>query len=236
MDRAPASGAGCWEFEPPRARQSNTQRKAKDLYKIYQTLFAAFGPQHWWPARTRFEVIVGAILTQNTTWLNVEKAIENLRKARLLNLKALAAISTQKLYPFLRPTGYYRIKARRLKATIDFLFKRGQGNLNRFFSQPLEQARKELLSVKGIGPETADSILLYAGKKPIFVIDAYTRRIFERLKILQPGESYEHIQKLFMTNLSRHRDLYNEYHALIVRLGKEVCKNKPLCKLCPLSY
>lgn len=211
-------------------------QKPKDLYKIYRLLFKAFGPQHWWPARTRFEVIVGAILTQNTTWLNVEKAVENLRKARLLNLKALAAASTRKLYPFLRPTGYYRIKARRLKAAINFLSKRGQGNLNRFFSQPLEQARKELLSVKGIGPETADSILLYAGKKPIFVIDAYTRRIFERLKILQAGESYDHIQRLFMANLPRRTGLYNEYHALIVRLGKEICRTKPRCETCPLNH
>lgn len=210
-------------------------QKPKDLYKIYRLLFKAFGPQSWWPARTRFEVIVGAILTQNTTWLNVEKAIENLRKARLLNLKALSITSTRKLYPFLRPTGYYRIKARRLKATINFLSKRYQGNLNRFFREPFEQARKELLSVKGVGPETADSILLYAGKKPIFVIDAYTRRIFERLKILRPGDSYEDIQRLFMANLPRRTGLYNEYHALIVRLGKDICRTRPRCHLCPLN-
>lgn len=212
------------------------KRKAKDLYKIYQTLFEAFGPQQWWPARTRFEVIVGAILTQNTTWANVERAVENLRKARLLNLKALAAASTQRLYPFLRPTGYYRIKARRLKAAINFLSERYQENLNRFFKEPLCSARPRLLSVKGIGPETADSILLYAGKKPVFVVDAYTRRIFERLRILHRGDSYEGIQRLFMANLPRRTGLYNEYHALIVRLGKDVCRKKPRCEICPLNH
>ena len=206
------------------------------MYKIYKKLFNAFGPQKWWPGKTRFEVIVGAVLTQNTAWGNVEKAIKNLRKAGLLNLKALANMPAQKLYPLLRPSGYYRIKAKRLKALVNFLSGRYDGNLNKFFKEPLEKARGDLLSVNGIGPETADSILLYAVGKTIFVVDAYTRRIFERLGYFNPNVSYEYIQKLFMENLPKDTQLYNEYHALIVRMGKDICKTKPQCEKCPLKW
>ena len=180
-------------------------------------------------------MIVGAILTQNTAWSNVEKAIKNLRKANALNLNTLAKIPTQKLYPLLRPSGYYRIKAKRLKSVVKFFYNDYYGNLNHFFKEPVEKIREELLSVKGIGPETADSILLYAGKKPVFVVDAYTRRIFECAGIVPSGASYEDIQRLFMKNLPRDTRLYNEYHALIVRLGKDICKTKPRCKICPLK-
>jgi len=209
--------------------------KSKNLYKIYQILFNAFGHQGWWPGKTKFEIIIGAVLTQNTAWSNVEKAIKNLRKAKLLNLKALSNIPSRKLYPLLRPSGYYRIKAKRLKSVINFLCTKYHGNLNQFFKMPLEKAREELLSVKGIGPETADSILLYAGKKPVFVVDAYTRRIFERLGHLKPKASYEDIQGLFMENLPKNTQIYNEYHALIVRLGKDICRTKPRCEICPLK-
>ncbi len=212
------------------------KKKPKNLYKIYQVLFNAFGPQRWWPGKTRFEVIVGAILTQNTAWSNVEKAIANLRKANALNLNTLANIPTQKLYPLLRPSGYYRIKSTRLKSVVNFFYNDYHGNLNHFFKEPVEKIREELLNVKGIGPETADSILLYAGEKTVFVVDAYTRRIFERLGHLKPKASYEHIQKLFMENLPRDTALYNEYHALIVRLGKDICRTKPRCNICPLVW
>ncbi|MBL7170908.1 MAG: endonuclease III domain-containing protein [Candidatus Omnitrophica bacterium] len=202
---------------------------------IFRILFKSFGPQGWWPGKTRFEVIVGAILTQNTAWSNVEKAIKNLRSAKLLNLKALSNIPSRKLYPLLRPSGYYRIKTKRLKSVVNFLCVNYQANLNQFFKMPLEKAREELLSVNGIGPETADSILLYAGKKPVFVVDAYTRRIFECAGIVPRGASYEDIQRLFMKNLPRDTQIYNEYHALIVRLGKDICKTKPQCSICPLG-
>ena len=165
----------------------------------------------------------------------MEKAIKNLRSAKLLNLKALSNIPSRKLYPLLRPSGYYRIKTKRLKSVVNFLCVNYQANLNQFFKMPLEKAREELLSVKGIGPETADSILLYAGKKPVFVVDAYTRRIFECAGIVPPGASYEDIQRLFMKNLPRDTQIYNEYHALIVRLGKDICKTKPQCSICPLG-
>jgi len=165
----------------------------------------------------------------------VEKAIKNLREMKLLSLKALVDMPTQKLYPLLRPSGYYRIKAKRLKSVVRFLYNNYHGNLNQFFKEPLERVREELLSVKGIGQETADSILLYAGKKPIFVVDAYTRRIFECAGIFQSGSSYEDIQRLFMQNLPKDVQLYNEYHALIVRLGKDICRTKPRCEICPLK-
>lgn len=212
-----------------------SKRKNKDLYEIYKLLFNAFGPQGWWPARTRFEIIVGAILTQNTAWPNVEKAIKNLQKAGLLDLHALYRTSSYNLYPLLRPSGYYRIKAKRLKCLVKFLQDKYSGNLNELFREPLEKLRRELLEVNGIGQETADSILLYAGKKPIFVVDAYTRRILGHIGILRHRERYEDIQKLFMENIPKDIKIYNEYHALIVRLGKDICRKKPLCGVCPLN-
>jgi endonuclease-3 related protein len=211
------------------------KRRAKDLYEIYLTLFNAFGRQRWWPGRTRFEIMAGAVLTQNTAWSNVKKAIKNLRSAGLLDLKALSGVPPHKLHILIKPSGYYRIKSIRLKSLVEFLNNKYQGNLDRFFSEPLETAREKLLSVKGIGPETADSILLYAGKKPVFVVDAYTRRIFEHSGILQPGATYESIQRLFMQNLPYDVNLYNEYHALIVRLGKDICRTKPRCNICPFN-
>ncbi|MBU4346782.1 MAG: endonuclease III domain-containing protein [Candidatus Omnitrophica bacterium] len=203
---------------------------------IYRKLYSHFGPQHWWPADTPFEVIVGAILTQNTNWLNVEKAINNLRKHKLLEQRKLYRLSKKRLSTLIKPTGYFNIKAQRLKAFLNFLFKSYQGNIQKILLINTRDLRLQLLSINGIGPETADSILLYALKKPVFVVDAYTRRILLRHRLVKKNASYGEIQNLFMQNLKSNVKLFNEYHALLVRLGKEVClKNKPKCDICPLN-
>ena len=229
------------------------------LEKIYKKLFAAFGPQHWWPGDTPFEVIVGAILTQNTAWKNVEKAIHNLKKAKVLQPKKMHDLSERELAKLIRPAGYFNIKAKRLKYFLNYLFDNYSGSLDRMFygaSRPcrrknkrqhgcldpngntvasIHKLRKELLQVNGIGPETADSILLYAGNHPVFVVDAYTKRIFSRHQVIKEDTDYHDIQKLFMDNLPHNIKMFNEYHALIVRIGKDFCRNrKPLCSRCPL--
>jgi len=208
---------------------------ARHLENIYQRLYSKFGPQKWWPARTRFEVIVGAILTQNTNWGNVEKAIENLRRARLLAPQRLHNVSLVELAGLIKPAGYFNIKAKRLKNFIDFFFREYNGQLKAMAKEKLGVLRKKLLEVNGIGPETADSILLYACDKPIFVVDAYTKRILSRHNIIQPDADYHALQKLFMESLKNESKMFNEYHALIVRLGKDFCKTKPLCDRCPIN-
>ena len=201
------------------------------LTRIYKKLYRRFGPQHWWPARTRFEVIVGAVLTQNTAWRNVEKAIDNLRRHKLLSLEKMLAADTRRLARCIKPAGYFNIKAQRLKNVVQFL-RHDAACLKQFDTISL---RKRLLEVNGVGPETADSILLYAFDRPSFVVDAYTRRIFSRLGIVQQKDSYDCVKAVFENNLARKRALFNEYHALIVRLGKEHCtKNNPACTTCPL--
>jgi len=208
----------------------------KKLDLIYKKLYTYFGPQHWWPGGTPFEVIVGAILTQNTNWQNVQKAINNLKEHNLLLPGKLYRLSQAKLASLIRPAGYYNIKARRLKAFLSFFFKVYQGNLKKIISIATPILRQQLLSVNGIGPETADSILLYALNKPIFVIDAYTKRILSRHGISKEGASYDEAQNLFMQNLKKEVKLFNEYHALLVRLGKEFClKHKTKCDICPLK-
>ena len=203
---------------------------------IYQKLFRHFGPQSWWPGETPFEVIVGAILTQNTNWQNVAKAIENLKKAKVLTPKKIHSLPADQLAQLIRPSGYFNIKAKRLREFLNFLFKNYRGSLKKMFSRPLEDLRKEILSVKGIGPETADSILLYAGGLPVFVVDAYTKRIFSRQKLLSEEAEYHQVQELFTRSLKKDVQLYNEYHALIVRLGKDFCKKtKPKCEICPIK-
>lgn len=207
-----------------------------NIKDVYRKLYLRFGPQHWWPGDSPFEVIVGAILTQNTNWQNVSKAIANLKEARVLNPKKLYCLSEAKLAELIRPSGYYNIKAKRLKFFLDFLFKNYGGSLKRMFSRPLDNLRNEILGIKGVGPETADSILLYAGGFPIFVVDAYTKRIFSRYKLIAEDSDYVEVQGMFMQNLKKDVKLYNEYHALIVRLGKEICKkNNPKCEICPLK-
>jgi endonuclease III related protein len=207
----------------------------KMLMKIYRKLYRAYGPRHWWPGETSFEVMVGAILTQNTSWRNVEKAIQKLKGKGILNPEGIHRLKKSELAPLIRSSGYYRIKADRLKAFIDFLYEEFDGNLQKMRKRKLEELRERLLGVKGIGPETADSILLYGLKKSIFVVDAYTKRILSRHGIISEKASYEEVQKLFMSYLPHDERLFNEYHALIVHLGKWVCKKTPRCDICPLK-
>lgn len=223
-----------------------------DLYWVYKKLFNAFGPQGWWPTtapdenkpvhrgkppgleRERFEIIIGAILTQNTSWRNVEKALENLIKKKMIDVNTIAACEDTRLAELIRPAGYYNQKARRLKDFASFLLTEYDGKTINLFSHDLETLREKLLCLKGIGPETADSIILYAAQKPIFVIDAYTIRILRRLGFEVKG--YEDAQKLFMSNLPNDVKVFKEYHALLVHLGKNYCKKqKPLCNSCPLT-
>ena len=210
-------------------------RSVKELSAIYHRLLRFFGEQEWWPAETPFEVIVGAILTQNTAWRNVEQAIENLKAEGVLTPQGLRSIDEARLAGLIHPAGYYNVKAKRLKGLITFLDKEYGGDLQRMFAEPLASLRGKILMVKGVGPETADSILLYAAEKPIFVIDAYTRRVLSRHGMLSDGASYGDIQDLFMRSLPLDVSLYKEYHALFVRLAKTFCKTKPLCTGCPLE-
>jgi len=202
---------------------------------IYQRLFHRFGQQHWWPGETPFEVAIGAILTQNTNWQNVEKAITNLKNAGILSPLGIRKVSAKRLAHLIRPAGYYNLKSARLKEFIGFLFKGYNGRLDFMRKQKTSSLRIELLNINGIGPETADSILLYALGKPIFVIDAYTRRIFSRHRIISEDTGYSEIQQFFMQSLPRSVKLFNEYHALLVKVGKEYCKRIPRCKGCPLA-
>lgn len=230
----------------------------------YNALLARYGPQNWWPARSRFEVIVGAYLTQNTNWSNVERAISNLRRARLLSLNAMRKAPLAELEALIRPSGYFRQKARKLKTFIAFLDQQYSGSLGRMFLQPTEKLRAELLALNGVGPETADSILLYAGNHPVFVVDAYTRRVLLRHGIIGEKTSYEEIRAMIELAISssgaeslvvqaavpdpRHSisrmsssarstlaQHYNEFHALIVRVGNHACRTKPNCEGCPLQ-
>jgi endonuclease-3 related protein len=190
---------------------------------------------HWWPARTPFEVIVGAILTQSTAWVNVERAIANLRGARLLSLGAMGRVSAARLAGLVRPSGYFRQKAKKLKAFVRFLQRNYSGSLTRMFETPTAQLREQLLEVHGIGPETADSILLYAGEHPVFVVDAYTHRIFERHALVEGKPDYERVRAFVESSLPRDSALFNEFHALIVNTGKNWCrKGAPRCDGCPL--
>ncbi len=205
------------------------------LLDIYQALLDAFGPQHWWPGESPFEVMVGAVLAQNTAWTNVSRAIANLRDEGLLSLPAMAALPLEELARRIRPSGYFNQKALRLKHLVLHV-ERHHTDLETFFNQEAGALREELLGLKGIGPETADSILLYAAAKPIFVVDAYTHRILSRHHLVAEEADYHAIQELFMDNLPEAVPLYNEYHALLVRLGKEYCKkSNPRCDECPIQ-
>jgi endonuclease-3 related protein len=203
--------------------------------EIYERLFQAFGPRHWWPGETPFEVMVGAILTQNTSWINVEKAIRRLKEEGHLTAAAIHRLKRSELASLIRSSGTYRIKADRLKTFTTFLFERYGGKISRMKKGPARTLRVRLLEVKGIGPETADSILLYALGKPIFVVDAYTKRILSRHGIVSEKASYEEIQQLFMDHLPVEERLFNEYHALLVYLGKRICQKVPKCDICPLK-
>lgn len=219
---------------------------------LYDLLLESFGHQQWWPvdqryhqrygSDPRFEIMIGAILTQNTAWTNVEKALENLKKQRIFTLQAMTQIEEETLKSLIQPSGFFNQKAQRLKFFAAYLENSYEGNLQRFLSRDTSETRQELLSLKGIGPETADSILLYAGNHPVFVVDAYTRRICQRLPLLVQSDSYDDIQRFFekelSTSLSKKElvPVYKEFHALLVQLAKQYCsKKKPNCSACPLN-
>jgi endonuclease-3 related protein len=208
--------------------------------KVYQQLFDRYGPQHWWPGDTPFEVMVGAILTQNTAWTNVEKAIANLKAEQCLDARCIVDLPHEQIAALIKPAGYFNIKTKRLKNFCQwYLEQGGKKLLGRWDNQAL---RHGLLSVNGVGPETADDMMLYAFGRPVFVIDAYTRRLFERLGLVTGDETYEELRLLFESKLSRNESnrkvlaqLYNEYHALIVIHAKDFCRKRPLCGECCLQ-
>ncbi len=206
------------------------------LHEYYNSLFTAFGPQHWWPGKTQFEVIVGAILTQNTSWTNVARAIENLRGEGLLAPAAIERVPLGRLEILTRPSGYFRQKARKLKAFCAFLRAEYRGSLKRMFETPTIVLREKLLGVFGIGPETADSILLYAGEHPVFVVDAYTKRMLARHGWAGAEAKYEDVRWMVERQFPGDTERFNEFHALIVNAGKNFCRARdPLCGECPLG-
>ena len=206
------------------------------LRLLYRRLYRAFGPQHWWPAQTPFEMMVGAILTQATSWHNVEQAITRLRRGGALSARGLLARPTRELERAVRPAGYFRQKARYLQGFTRWYVARHQGSARRMFKTPWAALRAELLSLKGIGPETADSILLYAGHRAVFVVDAYTRRVFRRHRLIGASATYEEIQGVAMGRAPKPAQRYNEFHALLVAVGKRFCHRRhPECTRCPLG-
>lgn len=205
------------------------------IEEIHARLLDHFGPQHWWPGETPFEIMLGAVLTQNTSWRNVSMVIETLRQEGLLSFEALEALPLEVLAEKIRPSGYYNQKAKRLKGLFAAI-REESGDLETFFEQSTQTLREKLLAIKGIGPETADSITLYGAGKPVFVVDAYTYRILLRHDLIAEDAGYEEIQDLFLGKLPTDAQLFNEYHALLVRLAKEYCKKtNPLCDGCPLQ-
>ncbi len=207
----------------------------QELMQVYRRLYRHYGELHWWPGESPFEISVGAILTQNTAWKNVEKAITRLKEARSLSVTSLGRMSHERLARLIKAAGYFNVKSRRLKNFISFLQERYDGSLRKMFNRETGRLREELLSVNGVGPETADSILLYAGEKPVFVVDAYTKRILSRHGVLPYEESYDEFQRLFVQQLSHNVTLYNQYHAMFVNVGKDFCRSRPCCDACPLN-
>jgi endonuclease-3 related protein len=205
------------------------------LLKVYDRLRERFGPAGWWPGESPFEVCLGAILVQNTSWTNVEKALGELRRRRLLSFAKLRALAPSRLAPLIRSSGYFNVKARRVRAFLDFLGQEYAGQAEAMAGEEARTLRAKLLAVDGIGRETADSIVLYAAGAPLFVVDAYTRRIFARLGLLSGDEPYDEIQRFFMERLPPNAPLYNDFHAQIVRLGKDVCRPRPRCEACPVE-
>jgi endonuclease-3 related protein len=214
---------------------SGNRHIRESLLDIYSILLSRFGPRYWWPAETREEVILGAVLAQNTSWNNVKKAISALRSAKCLTFKAIDRTDINRLADLIRPSRFMNQKAQTLKVFTHYLKERYRYDLQKMKQVDLPLLRAELLSLHRIGPETADSILLYALEKSVFVIDAYTKRIFSRHGFLDRDDSYDTYQRLFMDNLPQDVKLYNEYHALLVHTGYRYCKPKPLCEDCPLA-
>ncbi len=207
----------------------------EELLNIFEVLLKHFGPQKWWPADSPFEVMVGAILTQNTSWSNVERAIANLKNAKLLDPRKMLRLDAETLANLIRPAGYPNVKTKRIQNFLRFFVEEFNADVAKMGRESVDSLREKLLSVKGVGPETADSILLYALAKPVFVCDAYTHRIFSRHGMLDEGVSYDDVRALFMDNLPNEEKLFNEYHALIVKTGKDFCRPRPKCDLCPLG-
>ncbi len=206
------------------------------LWKYYRRVFHLLGPQHWWPAKTRLEVVLGAVLTQNTGWQNAATALRELRRKGWHRLAALRKAPGKELARAIRPAGFYRQKALTIRNFLNFLHSNCGGSLNRMFRRPTAELRKQLLSVRGLGPETVDSILVYAGRRPSFIVDAYTRRVLERHHLIEPRTGYDQIQALFHGSLPPDAQLFNEYHALIVEIGKRYCRrSNPDCSSCPLE-
>ncbi len=205
------------------------------LKNIYSTLYDAFGPQGWWPAKTPFEVTLGAILTQNTAWKNVVKAIANLRENHLLSFSEICAAPAPALALLIRPSGFYNQKTRKIKNFCAHVLERWDGDFERFLDQDGDRLRSELLSIRGIGPETADSIVLYAALKPSFVVDSYTYRIFSRHGWVDESITYEELREYFTGALDPEVDFFQEFHALLVRTGHLFCRKKPLCESCPMN-
>ncbi|HEV2491567.1 MAG TPA: endonuclease III domain-containing protein [Terriglobia bacterium] len=211
------------------------QNRQQVLLEYYHRLTAELGPQGWWPARTRLEVILGAILVQNTAWENARQALARLRRAGLLTLSGLRDTSRSELEEYIRPAGFYRQKARTIRNFLDRLGRNHGWSLDRLLQRPAGEVRQELLSLKGLGPETVDAILLYAGRHPWFVADAYTRRILARHELVQATDGYTAVQEFLHQHLPADQALYNEYHALLVEVGKRYCRNPaPCCDHCPL--
>lgn len=216
---------------PSKSSTANVRRR---LLRLYRSCYAYFGPLHWWPGDSAFEICIGAILTQNTAWTNVEKAIANLKAAKLLSVRGMCAAPPEVLAEAIRPSGYYNQKARKLRTFTEQIGRLHHHSIMHLLHQPLDQLRSELLAINGIGPETADSMILYAAEQPIFVVDAYTRRILYRLGLTPADIDYHDLQALFHRCLPPDVELYNEFHAQIVYLGKEFCrKTKPRCAACP---
>ncbi|MDO8303831.1 MAG: endonuclease III domain-containing protein [Sedimentisphaerales bacterium] len=205
------------------------------LLTIYELLYNRYGPQRWWPGESRFEIIIGAILTQNTNWQNVEKAIANLKSADLMCEQKLYTLSTPQLAELIRPAGYYNIKAVRIKNFLKWLFENHDGSLESLERLDTHSLRAALIGIKGIGPETADSITLYAFNKPVFVVDAYTARVAIRHRLIEYGTGYDALQESFTSGLPQDTRLFNEYHALLVRVGKDHCRKIARCSGCPLE-
>jgi endonuclease-3 related protein len=210
------------------------QPTGRDLRRVYARLVRRFGPAGWWPARSRLEVCIGAILTQNTSWTNVEKAIRELRRHRALSWRALRDMPVRRLATLVRSSGTYQVKARRVRAFLDFIGREYGGRVAAMAGEDPRELRARLLAVDGIGRETADSIVLYGAGLPLFVVDAYTRRVFARLGLVRGDEPYDALQALFMSRLGPDVALFNDYHAQIVRLAKVACRPRPICEACPL--
>jgi endonuclease-3 related protein len=215
------------------SRRKSNKHRPPSLRAVYRRLLAIHGPQRWWPGDSRFEIMVGAVLTQNTTWTNVERAIDNLKRAKALTPAAIANAPHARLARWLRPSGYFNVKAQRLKAMCRWLIR--QGGVRALARLDTHDLRAALIAVHGIGPETADDIVLYAFERPVFVIDAYTRRLFARLGVIRGDEGYETLRRFFENTLDADVPMFNEYHALIVAHSKVVCRPRPRCEACGLS-